>query len=173
MSKKINYIKSFTLVMLSAFMLTTSTSYFEKVSAQPAATQTKPANTATTVQVFQVAPLTVVNSPSSYLNKIVLMKAKFDKFSTLGLDYKPALRSSDDYISFLIKRDDTTHDIPLSEMKLFLKRDVAEKFIDLKTDDEIEIKGKVFSDALGDTWIDVSELKILKKAPENKSDGVK
>ena len=172
MSKNINYIKSFVLVILSAFILTTSTSYFEKASAQPAAVQTKPASSAT-VQVFQVAPLTVVNSPSSYLNKIVLMKAKFDKFSTLGLDYKPALRSSDDYISFLIKRDDTNHDIPLSEMKLFLKRDLAEKFIDLKTDDEIEIKGKVFSDALGDTWIDVNELKILKKAPENKTDGVK
>ena len=34
--------------------------------------------------------------------------------------------------------------------------------------DEIEIKGKVFSDALGDAWIDVSELKIIKKAPETK-----
>ena len=58
-------------------------------------------------------------------------------------------------------------------MKLFLKRDVAEKFIDLKTDDEIEIKGKVFSSALGDAWVDVSELKIVKKAPETKKDGVK
>ena len=173
MNRNINYVKSFMLVIMSAFILTTSASYFEKASAQPAATQSKPVNAATTVQVFQVAPLTVVNSPESYLNKTVLMKAKFDKFSTLGLDYKPALRSSDDYISFLIKRDDTTHDIPLSEMKLFLKRDVAEKFIELKTDDEIEIKGKVFSDALGDTWIDVSELKVLKKAPEKKADGVK
>ena len=54
-----------------------------------------------------------------------------------------------------------------------MKRDVAEKFIDLKTDDEIEIKGKVFSNALGDAWVDVSELKIVKKAPETKKDGVK
>ena len=43
---------------------------------------------------------------------------------------------------------------------------MAEKFIDLKTDDEIEIKGLVFSDALGDSWVDVKELKITKKAPE-------
>ena len=98
------------------------------------------------------------------------MNAKFDKFSTLGLDYKPALKSSDDYISFLIKRDDTSFDIPLSEMKLFLKRETAEKFIDLKTDDEIEIKGFVFSDALGDSWVDVQELKITKKAPEKEED---
>ena len=99
------------------------------------------------------------------------MNAKFDKFSTLGLDYKSAFKSSDDYISFLIKRDDTTYDVPLSEMKLFIKREEAEKFIDLKTDDEISITGKVFSDALGDAWIDVSKLVLVKKAPEK--DGVK
>ena len=96
------------------------------------------------------------------------MEAKFDKFSTLGLDYKPAFKSSEEYISFLIKRDDTSFNIPLSEMKLFIKRKTAEKFIDLKTNDEIEIKGVVFSDALGDAWVDVNELKITKKAPEEK-----
>ena len=99
------------------------------------------------------------------------MNAKFDKFSTLGLDYKPAFKSSDEYISFLIKRDDTSYDIPLSELKLFIKRDEAEKFIDLKSNDEISITGTVFSDALGDAWVDVKSLKIIKKAPEK--DGVK
>ena len=116
---------------------------------------------------IKVAPLTVVNTPRAYLNKSIIMNAKFDKFSTLGLDYKPALKSSEEYISFLIKRDDTQFSIPLSEMKLFLKRSEAEKFIDLKADDEIEIKGIVFSDALGDTWIDVNSLKIIQKAPDN------
>lgn len=168
--KYIKYIKSAMLVVLSAGILTTSAVYIEEAYAQPAAA---PAAVQEKSTVYEVAPLTVVNSPSSYLNKTVLMKAKFDKFSTLGLDYKPAFKSSDDYISFLIKRDDTTHDIPLSEMKLFLKRDEAEKFIDLKTNDEVQIKGVVFSDALGDTWIDVKQLTILKKAPEEKKDGVK
>ncbi len=169
------YLKSATLILLSAGILTTSAVCIERVSAQPAATTTKPA-TAQTLQnnqAISATPLAIVNSPSSYLNKNVIMKAKFDKFSTLGLDYKPAFKSSDDYISFLIKRDDTTHDIPLSEMKLFLKRDMAEKFIELKTNDEIEIKGKVFSDALGDAWVDVSQLTVLKKAPENKNNGEK
>jgi hypothetical protein len=55
-------------------------------------------------------------------------------------------------------------------MKLFLKRDKAEKFIELKTNDDIEIKGLVFSDALGDAWIDVSELKVTKKAVEDNKD---
>lgn len=160
--KALKYLKSVSLVILSAGILTTSAVCLEKVSAQPAAVQ-QPA-----AQTVAATPLSIVDSPKTYLNKTVIMKAKFDKFSTLGLDYKPAFKSSEDYISFLIKRDDTTHDIPLSEMKLFLKRELAEKFIDLKTDDEIEIKGKVFSDALGDAWIDVSELKIIKKAPETK-----
>ena len=168
--KTLKYIKSISLVILSAGILTTSAICVEKVSANPAPVQTA---TQQAVNVVSVSPLTVVANPSSYLNKTVLMKAKFDKFSTLGLDYKPAFKSSEDYISFLIRRDDSNHDIPLSEMKLFLKRDVAEKFIDLKTDDEIEIKGKVFSSALGDAWVDVSELKIVKKTPETKKDGVK
>ena len=174
--KYLKYIKSMMLVVLSASILTTSAVCIEKVSAQPATLPAK--NSASveqsaTTQVFQVAPLTVVNYPSSYLNKTVLMKAKFDKFSTLGLDYKPAFKSSDDYISFLIRRDDSAHDIPLSEMKLFLKRTEAEKFIDLKTNDEVEIKGVVFSNALGDAWIDVKQLTVTKKAPEEKKDGVK
>ena len=63
------------------------------------------------------------------------------------------------------------YDIPLSEMKLFLKREIAEKHIELKTNDEIQIKGTVFSDALGDAWIDVTGLTLIKKAPEKK-DGV-
>ena len=58
-------------------------------------------------------------------------------------------------------------------MKLFLKRDIAEKFIDLKTNDEVEIKGVVFSDALGDAWVDVKQLTVLKKAPETDKNGVK
>ena len=168
------YFKSVSLVLLSAGILTTSAVCLEKVSAQPAAAPVKPAavQTAQTAAVT-ATPLAIVNSPSTYLNKNVIMKAKFDKFSTLGLDYKPAFKSSEDYISFLIKRDDTTHDIPLSEMKLFLKREMAEKFIELKTDDEIEIKGKVFSDALGDAWVDVTQLTVLKKAPETKNNGEK
>ena len=56
-------------------------------------------------------------------------------------------------------------------MKLFLKRDVAEKFIELKTNDEIQITGKVFSDVLGDPWIDVENITLIKKASEE--NGVK
>lgn len=159
------HIKTIMLIALTAGLLTTSTLY--KVNAEAPAVKTA-SKQIQTAQGIYVKPLTIVNSPGTYLNKTVIMEAKFDKFSTLGLDYKPAMKSSEDYISFLIKRDDTSYNIPLSEMKLFLKRSTAEKFIDLKTNDEIEIKGTVFSDALGDAWIDVTELKITKKAPEEK-----
>src|SRR5574344_1831820 len=113
--------------------------------------------------------LDIVNNPQNYLNKNVRIKATFDKFSTLGLDYKAAMRDSQDYLSFLIKRDDVTdHIIPLSEMKLFLKRTYAEKFIDLDTGDKIEIEGKVFSTALNDPWIDVTKLSIIYKVNKDK-----
>ena len=161
------YIKTFALMLLTASLLTTSNLYSDVAVAVTAPTAD--------VQVVQncqtTRALDIVNSPKSYLNKTVTMQAKFDKFSTLGLDYKPAMRSSEEYISFLIQRDDSTYDIPLSEMKLFMKRAEAEKFIDLKTDDVISVTGKVFSDALGDAWIDVEKISIIKKAPEK--DGVK
>ena len=159
----IKYLKSLMLIIFIAGILTTSNFYTANAETKvPVSQQVQ------TAQGIYVKPLTVVNSPKTYLNKTIIMEAKFDKFSTLGLDYKPAFKSSEDYISFLIQREDTSYNIPLSELKLFLKRDIAEKFIDLKTNDEIEIKGIVFSDALGDTWVDVSELKITKKSPEEK-----
>ncbi len=111
-----------------------------------------------------VKPLDVVANPDMYLNKKIKFRAAFDKFSTLGLDYKPALRDSQKYISFLIKRDDVTdHTIPLSEMKIFIKRTEAEKFIDLDSGDIIEVYGKVFSNALTDPWIDTDKLIVVEK----------
>lgn len=116
---------------------------------------------------LQVNPLDLVARPDFYLNKYVKVKAKFDKFSTLGLDYKPAFRSSEDYISFLIQRPDVIdHNIPLSEMKIFLKRAEAEKHIDLNSGDEIEFTGKIFSNALGDVWMDVDNFKVLSVKPK-------
>jgi hypothetical protein len=110
------------------------------------------------------ASLDIVANPDKYLQKNVKFKAKFDKFSTLGLDYKPAFRDSQKYISFLIKRDDVTdHTIPLSEMKIFIKREDAEKFIDLDSGDVIEVYGKVFSNALTDAWVDVDKLAVVEQ----------
>jgi len=119
------------------------------------------------ISYLQVDPLELVERPAFYLNKYVKIKAKFDKFSTLGLDYTPAMRSSEDYLSFLIQRPDVKdHNIPLSELKIFLKRDEAEKHIDLNSGDEIEFSGKVFSKALGDVWMDVDDFVVLTTKPK-------
>lgn len=113
--------------------------------------------------------LEIVNKPAAYMNKYVRITGIFNKFSTIGLDYKPAMRSSKEYISFLIKRDNVqNHIIPLSELKIFIKRDKAEKLVDLETGDKIEIKGKVFSNALGDAWMDAYEVKNLEQKPPKK-----
>ena len=107
----IKHIRTMILVLVCATALTTSNVYSDKVTAQPIATQ----QSVTTVQSQDSTPLAIVASPKSYLGKTVTFNAKFDKFATLGLDYKPAFKSSEEYISFLIKRDDTNYDIPLSE----------------------------------------------------------
>ena len=156
------YIKTTLLLMVSTLVFTTSNICVEKVTAQPV----KESVVVTSTNTNNTKALSIVANPEKYLNKTVTIDAKFDKFSTLGLDYKPAFKSSDEYISFLIKRDDTIYDIPLSEMKLFLKKEEAEKHIELKTNDEIQIVGTVFSDALGDAWIDVTKLTLTKKAPD-------
>lgn len=114
-----------------------------------------------------VNPAVMVNNPKPYLNQDVKFRAKFDKYSTLGLDYKPAFRSSEKFITVLIQRNDiTTHNVPLSELKIFLDRKEAEKHIDLNSGDEIEIAGHVFSNALGDVWMDAQEFKIISTQPK-------
>lgn len=108
--------------------------------------------------------LAIVNNPKKYLNKTVKMQATFDKFSTLGLDYNKALRPSTKYIAILIQRDDVIdHNIPLSEMKLFLKKELAQKHVDLDTGDKVEIIATEFSTALNDPWLDVENITVIKK----------
>ena len=113
---------------------------------------------------LNTSPLEIVANPTKFLHKNFIMDAKFDKFSTLGLDYKKAMRDSHDYIGILIQRDDVKdHNIPLSELKLFVKRDYAEKFVDLNTGDKIKISGEVFSTALGDAWADIKNIEVVEK----------
>lgn len=121
----------------------------------------------------EVNPLNLVAQPQKYLNKRVKMKAKFDKFTAIGLDYPPINRSAKAHISFLIKRENVTdYNIPLSELKLILKREYAEKeLVNIESGDEIEIYGNMFSCALGDPWVDVEKITILtKKADKNKTE---
>ncbi len=142
------------------------------INSQTLAQQTYTQSAPQQIRYIDVNPLSVVNNPYQYLNKYIRIRAKFDKFSTLGLDYKPALRPHEKYISFMIQRPDiTNHNIPLSEFKIFLTKEVAEKHIDLDSGDEILFSGKVFSTALGDPWMDVDKFEVtnkVKKDTQNK-----
>lgn len=130
------------------------------------AAQTPPINAS---EYTNTNALDIVNNPTLYLNKKVKFKADFDKFSTLGLDYKPAFKDSQKYISFLIKRPDIKdHTVPMSEMKIFITREEAEKFIELDSGDIIEIYGTVFSNALTDAWVNVEKLVIIEKINKDK-----
>jgi len=131
--------------------------------AAPAAAPVKPAaeQAAASVIYTEVTPIDVVKNPVKYLNKNIKFNAEFIAFSSLGLDYKPAFRDGTKYISILIRRNDNNeYVIPLSEMKIFISRELAEKNIDIGMGDKIYIEGKVFSNALGDPWMDVNTLKI-------------
>ncbi len=120
--------------------------------------------------VVNATSLNVVARPNKYLNKTVKMQATFDKFSTLGLDYNKALRPSTKYIGVLIQRDDVaSHDVPLSEMKIFMTKELAAKHISLDAGDKIEIVAKVFSTALGDPWLDVKSLNVIKKVQKEEN----
>lgn len=131
-------------------------------------------NTYSNIQYTTVGALDVVSNPSKYLYKSIRIRGKFDKFSTLGLDYPAAMRNSEKYISFLIQRPDITdHNIPLSELKIFLKKEIAEKHIDLDAGDIVEFTGKVFSTALGDAWMDVDTFTVISKKKTTKNDGTK
>lgn len=48
-------------------------------------------------------------------------------------------------------------------MKIFLKKEVAEKHIDLNAGDEVRFSGRVFSTALGDPWMDVDTFEVINK----------
>lgn len=122
----------------------------------------------------QVKATDLVKNPDAYLNKNVKITGIFDKFVTIGLDYKPAFRDSKDYISFLIRKDEIQgHIIPMSELKILISRKTAEKQLaKIESGDKIEIEGKMFSAALGDPWIEACKVTIIAKK-EKKDDKVK
>ncbi len=136
-----------------------------QVNSAPVATPVKvSAPSSPQSQYIDVKALELVSNPYKYKNRNIRVQGKFDKFSTLGLDYPAAMRSHEKFISFMIQRPDiANHNIPLSELKIFLTKEMAEKNIDLNTGDEIIFTGKIFSTALGDPWMDVDNLKVIKK----------
>ncbi len=111
-----------------------------------------------------VQAVDLLKDPQLYLNKKVAFEGTFNSFSNVGLDYKKAMRSSKDFVSIIIRRPDVTdHTIPLAELKLIFPRKKSEDVMHLESGDKIKITGSVFSTALNEPWVDVSDVKVLQK----------
>lgn len=137
----------------------------KKVVAEKKAEVEKPVDPAALkkyeAQCSLINPLDLVSDPPKYLNQFVKIEGTFDRYTTLGLDYKPAFRDSKDYITFLIRRPEVKQKkniIPLSELKMIIARKTAEKYTNLESGDNVVIFGKVFSSALNDPWVDVDHI---------------
>lgn len=107
----------------------------------------------------------LLDNPKNFLEKKIKFRGKFSSFTTLALDYEPAMRKSKDYISLTIFRSNTK--IPLSELKMAypVKEAKEDKEIrELEEGDLLEVYGKVFSSALDEPWVDIVSLKKLESA---------
>lgn len=103
----------------------------------------------------------IVGQPKKFLGKKVTVKGEFNSFSTLALDYPKAMRSSKDYIGLVLDRPDHG-EIPLVELKLAAPLKMfQDNAIDLENGKKVLIRGKVFAVALGEPWIDVTQLELI------------
>ena len=150
------------------------------IKATPVKPADKPADKAATAKptpepvienVQNVTSEQLVDKPHEYLNRNIKFVATFYGFNNLALDYKPALRPSKSYLSFLVLRDNSK--VPLSELKLAMpipkEKDPENTMLaQLKDGDQLEITGKVFAAALDEPCVDVLRMKKLKSAPEEK-----
>lgn len=113
----------------------------------------------------------LLENPENYINKKIKFRGRFSSFTTLALDYEPAMRKSKDYISICLFRADSK--IPLSELKLaYPVKDAKEDEVvrDLEEFDLLEIYGTAFSAALDEPWVDIVSMKKLESAPKKSGD---
>lgn len=110
-------------------------------------------------------------SPSDLIGKKIKFKGTFNSFTTLALDYSPAMRASKDYISITVFRPDTQ--IPLGELKMAYPVEEAkedETIKGLEKGDLIEIYGVGFSAALDEPWLDINKIKLIKSVNPKKEE---
>jgi hypothetical protein len=138
--------------------------------------ESKPAPLPPVENVIDVTTNQLVDKPQEFLNKNIKFSAKFFAYSSLALDYKPAMRSSRTNLSFLILRPEAH--VPFAEIKLAMalpkeKDPETTLLASLKDGDQIEVIGKVFATPLDEPWIDVLRLKKLSSADDSKKDDKK
>lgn len=146
----------------------------KKTEAPTTAVKTEPAKVEPVLEnVLDVTADDLVNKPHEYLNKNVKFQGDFSSFSSLALDYKPALKPSKSFLSFLIFKKDTH--VPLSELKMAMaipkEKDPDNTLLaTLKEGDQLELVGKVFSAALDDPWVEIFKVKKLNAKPDEEKD---
>jgi lysyl-tRNA synthetase class II len=133
----------------------------------------KPAPEIVIENVINVPAEALTEHASEYLNKNVRFVANFQAYSSLALDYKPAMRPAKTHLSFLVFRNNSK--VPLSELKLAMpipkeddKSPQAKLLSELKEGDQLEVTGKVFATPLDEPWVDVLKIKRLKAAADDK-----
>ena len=110
----------------------------------------------------------LIAEPEKWLDKEICFSGSFDSFSGLALDYPPAMRERKKYISLTLLRPKTQ--IPLGELKLAIKINDAQRheyLSKIAEGDTVKIKGKVFSAALGEPWVDINQIQVT-KGPNSK-----
>jgi hypothetical protein len=119
--------------------------------------------------VVNVTTTELVDKPHEYMNKNVKFVAKFYMFSTLPLDYKPAMKSSKTHLGFIVHRPDGQ--VPFPELKIAMaipkeKDPLNQLLTSLKDGDQVEVTAKVFGTGLDEPWVDVLRLKRLSSAED-------
>jgi hypothetical protein len=107
----------------------------------------------------------IVANPKAYKGKKVKFLGDFYSFSSLPLDYPPAMREAKNYIGIVLARPDHKQ-IPLVELKLAVKLDIfknAEERLSLEQGDTLRLSGRVFEVALGEPWLDITSIEVVKK----------
>lgn len=103
----------------------------------------------------------LVSEPAKYLGKKIVLEGEFYAFSTLALDYEPAMRNSKDFIGIVLARPDH-EEIPLVELKLAAPLKIfKDNSISLEHGHKVLVKGKVYAVALGEPWIDIEEFSVV------------
>ena len=109
----------------------------------------------------------LIQKPKSFKGKTVYLHGEFHSYSTIALDYPKAYRSSKKYIGIVLARPDKKN-IPLVELKLAVP---LTQFKDADNSpehgDEIYLKARVFEVALGEPWLDISQVTVIKTEDED------
>lgn len=106
----------------------------------------------------------LVASPKQYLNKKIEIEGDFNSFSSLSLDYQKALKDSKEFIGIILNRPDVP-EIPLVELKISVPLEMFKNDnISIEYGDKLHLTSKVYAVALGEPWLEVKSLEVIKKA---------